>query len=371
MRHWRGPGRAMCWRARLSVIWRRVLIRLTRRSRRPIFTATRATWQRSLSGRRPASSPAMWLCPSPMRSAPSKPRNKYRMNSALSTSTKRLIVNADDYGLTPGVSRGILEAHLKGIVTSTSVMMGLPGVAEAIQEAQRSAPKLGMGVHLTLTGAAIRPVLPVAEVSSLVQPDGTFYHLRDWMARFAEFDADQIAREMTAQVEHFTRIVGHPPDHLDAHHHIAYRHPAALQTLFSLAARYHIPVRNVGFGSEAATNAVLASSLRELPPGLQQSTIKSIHAVLDSGTPPWPERFEDGYYDVAAPLGDLLLILANLPGGVITELMCHPGYSSDDLDSDYAKPREGELAALTHASTRELVEAEGIMLVTFGAVIAH
>ena len=55
---------------------------------------------------------------------------------------KQLIVNADDYGLTPGVSRGILEAHLKGIVTSTTVMMGLPGVAAAIAEAQRTAPKL-------------------------------------------------------------------------------------------------------------------------------------------------------------------------------------------------------------------------------------
>src|SRR5258707_12628273 len=97
--------------------------------------------------------------------------------SDTSAAGKQLIVNADDYGLTPGVSRGILEAHLKGIVTSTTVMMGLPGVAAAIAEAQRTAPKLAPGVHLTYSGKGIRPILPPEEVPSRVQPEGSIYHL--------------------------------------------------------------------------------------------------------------------------------------------------------------------------------------------------
>src|SRR5258708_14898113 len=289
----------------------------------------------------------------------------------MSVTGKQLIVNADDYGLTPGVSRGILEAHLKGIVTSTTVMMGLPGVAAAIAEAQRTAPKLALGVHLTYSGTGIRPILPPEEVPTLVQPDGTFYHLKEWFKHYTEFDTEHIRRELTAQVECFTDIAGKAPDHLDSHHHLAYRHPAALQTLFDLAERYHIPIRNVGFGSEAATNAVLADSLNRLPPDLQQSAAASIRAVLAQGNPPWPSRFEVSFYDKTATLGDLLLILANLPDGVITELMCHPGYAEPGLDSDYAIQREGELATLTHTSVRELIAAEGITLVTFGALINH
>ena len=65
---------------------------------------------------------------------------------------KRLIVNADDFGHTPGLSQGILECHRDGIVTSTSVMAGTPDSVEAIRTAQASAPGLGLGLHLAITG---------------------------------------------------------------------------------------------------------------------------------------------------------------------------------------------------------------------------
>ena len=82
-----------------------------------------------------------------------------------------LIVNADDFGLSPGVSRGILRAHWEGIVTSTTFMVNFPWAAE-MAGLLRRAPRLGVGLHLNLTTGA--PVLPPAEVPSLVGPDGRF-----------------------------------------------------------------------------------------------------------------------------------------------------------------------------------------------------
>src|SRR5258708_10093114 len=272
----------------------------------------------------------------------------------------RLIVNADDYGLTPGVSRGILEAHRKGIVTSTSVMISSPGVAPAIQEALNSAPQLGLGLHFALSGTGSRPILPAEQVKSLLQDDGMFYPFEEWLAHYEQFSPDEIVRELTAQCECFADLAGKPPDHLDAHHHVIYRHPAALRTAFELAQRYNIPVRNPGF------DRALPDLLSGVSEASRETTHTEIEELLAGATRHWPDHFEDGFYDMPATLGDLLLILANLPEGV-TELMCHPGYADDPLSfrNDYADKREAELAALTHVSVRELIKAEGIELIRF------
>jgi predicted glycoside hydrolase/deacetylase ChbG (UPF0249 family) len=97
--------------------------------------------------------------------------------------------------------------------------------------------------------------------------------------------------------------------------------------------------------------------------------VAGIKAVLDAGTiPPHPTRFNETFYDKAATLGDLLLILTNLPDDSVTEIMCHPGYSDESLDSDYTTEREAEIKVLTHASVREVIKAEGIELIPFGAL---
>ena len=77
----------------------------------------------------------------------------------------RLIVNADDYGRTPGVSRGIRQAHLRGIVTSTTAMMNMPAIEEDLQAALEETPELGLGVHLVLTCGA--PLSPSGRVSTI------------------------------------------------------------------------------------------------------------------------------------------------------------------------------------------------------------
>ena len=88
---------------------------------------------------------------------------------------KRLIINADDFGLTPGVTRGILDAHINGVVTSTSAMMNSPHIAASLAAAQQDAPNLGMGVHLVLTWG--KPVLAPEKVPTLVDDTGHFYKI--------------------------------------------------------------------------------------------------------------------------------------------------------------------------------------------------
>jgi predicted glycoside hydrolase/deacetylase ChbG (UPF0249 family) len=282
-------------------------------------------------------------------------------------SAKRLIVNADDYGDTPGLSRGILEAHHSGIVTSTSVMIGSPGAPAQVQDARQSAPNLGLGLHFTLSGHGQRPILPAESIPSLVQPDGTFYPLEQWLKQYAQFEADDIEREMKAQCDCYTDIAGQPPDHLDGHHHSVYRHPAALRTLFSLADRYHIPIRNLGFGDTEmeATLRILLSDISELS---RERNLNELRDILDGPRPRWPDRFEGDFYDTTATLGDLLLILTNLPEDSTTELMCHPGYVDEMLESDYTTKREDELKILTHRSVKEVITAEGITLINYASL---
>ncbi|HEY5731336.1 MAG TPA: ChbG/HpnK family deacetylase, partial [Anaerolineales bacterium] len=87
--------------------------------------------------------------------------------------SKRLIVNSDDYGRTPDISRGIREAHLQGVVTSTTCMMNIPTTADDIAIALMEAPTLGMGVHLVLTMG--KPLSQNEAVPSVVDENGNFF----------------------------------------------------------------------------------------------------------------------------------------------------------------------------------------------------
>ncbi len=284
---------------------------------------------------------------------------------------KQLIVNADDFGRAPGVNRGIIEAHLNGIVTSTTVMINLPDAPAALEMAAEKAPKLGVGLHVNLTKGA--PVSPPQTVRSLLDENGELYDFRAWLAHYDHFDPDHIQREIAAQVARFVQLTGHPPDHLDAHHHSAYLHPVALEAILEHARGYNIPLRcvHVGDGSAEEAAQALTRMFGAFPPEKARRVVEGVQEVLarQSKPPLWPARLELGFYGDTATLGDLLVILTNLPADSLTELMCHPGYVDEALrTSGYVERREDELAHLTHPATRECVQAEGIQLITFGDV---
>lgn len=246
---------------------------------------------------------------------------------------RTLIVNADDFGLTRGVSRGILEAGANGIVTSTTLIVNRPLEPALVDELKAS--ELGVGLHMNLTLGA--PVANPKRVPSLVDAGGRF--VRDAREAAKRASKDEARIELGTQIDEFRKIMGRFPTHLDTHHHIG-RHEPILELVLDFARAIKVPLRSQDDQVRAAARRL---TLRTPD-----------HFMGESGPDPYwsAER--------------VLEHLASLPGGV-TEFMTHPGYFDDDLAySRYGKQRETELAGLTDPRARETVAQEGIRLAHFG-----
>ena len=280
--------------------------------------------------------------------------------------TRQLIVNADDYGRAPGVSRGILAAHRDGIVTSTTVMINQPGVEEQLDEAL-ACPRLGVGLHLVFT--AWRPVLPPRAVPGLVDDDGFFLEQHDVWARAEDVPVAELRAELRAQLDRFQELAGRLPDHLDCHHFV-HLYPPFFQVYADLAAHYHLPLRvpfppETEFEQAARTLPFLEGFPRDLVRGM----IVTNSALIRQRRLAHPDRFVGTFFGHRAlTAGHLLAMLAELPDGV-AELMCHPGYDDPALStSTYRAEREVELAVLTDPAVRDELRAMDIDLVSFGVL---
>lgn len=250
----------------------------------------------------------------------------------MSLDTPWLIVNADDLGRTSGINAGIFEAHRRGIVTSATLMVGFAAAAEAATTLVEH-PRLGVGLHVTLTGA--KSTLPASEVASLVDSEGSFPAKPEGIG-FPRLD--ELVAEIRNQVAIFRQLVGRPPTHLDSHHH-SHRHPTVREALIEVAREHDLPVR--------ASSPEIQSRLRAT--GLTTT-----------------DAFVERFFDREATLEVLLEIVDGLAPGSV-ELMCHPGYSDDQLrsSSGYSDLRERELAILTDPAVRARIEARGIRLGSF------
>ena len=106
---------------------------------------------------------------------------------------KQLIINSDDYGRTPEISRGIREAHLNGVVTSTTCMMNIPTTAEDIAIALNESPNLAMGVHLVLTMG--KPILPPEKVPTIVDENGNHRKYDPFIENIPNLNIDEVKAE--------------------------------------------------------------------------------------------------------------------------------------------------------------------------------
>jgi len=237
---------------------------------------------------------------------------------------KRLIVNADDLGRTPGINRGILEAHRRGIVTSATLMVNYPAAEEATAIA-RDNPGLGIGLHVQLTGGP--SALPPERLKSMVDATG---RLPSKPEGLLGPDPAEVLAEARAQLARFQGILGRLPTHFDSHHH-SHRTPAVLEAIVTLGRETERPVRNAS---------------PEMAARLRREGIKTT------------DRFVEDFFDDDA----------TLEGPGATELMCHPAVVDDELraGSGYAEPRTRELEVLTREEAKRAVREEGIELVHFG-----
>ncbi len=269
---------------------------------------------------------------------------------------KRLIINSDDYGRTPEVSRGIRESHVRGVVTSTTCMMNIPTTAADIAIAMRETPKLGLGVHLVLT--ADGPLVKHEAVKSITDEKGNFLKLAVLIERINEIDVNEVKLEWRTQVEAFVKAAGKKPTHLDSHHHTSYFSPALFRAMLELAKEFDCGIRlpNV-YGSDemAGLPKELIGPINEYAPKL-----------LKEFNPRRPDAFFASFYDELATRDELRKIFSQIDDGMF-EIMCHPGYTDPILlsGSSYAKQRETELEVLTDPAILQEIKENGIELINF------
>jgi len=290
---------------------------------------------------------------------------------------KRLIVNADDFGLTEGVNRGILEAHRNGIVTSTTLLVTGAAFSSAVALA-RHTPALGVGIHLNLTEG--QPVLEAHEIPSLVK-NGSF---RRGLAQFSKdvvtgkVKLQEVEAELRAQIEKaFAAAI--QPAHLDGHKHV-HMLPGVFGIVVRLAREYGMAgVRCSGEPAAGAAELVgktagqSAKMLARYVAGRGLSVLsRRFQEKLRQGGLACPEYFfgitHTGFLDRES----LLRILRRLPEGT-SELMCHPGYVDAELGrlpTRLREQRHRELEALTQPEVKAFVAEHGIELIRYKDLVA-
>jgi len=227
--------------------------------------------------------------------------------------TRYLIVNADDFGQSAGINRGIVAAHEQGIVTSASLMVRWPWAIEAAQYA-RARESVSVGLHVDL-----------GEWS---------YDGREWIPMYEVVDTTDervVAEEIAKQVETFRSLMGQNPTHIDSHQHVHLQEPVR-SVLAATANQLGVPLR--GCNSEISYCGGFYGQTAEgdhLPNVITVAFLKTMLAETKEGT---------------------------------SELGCHPGFV-DDLETMYKRERAEEVAVLCDARISAAIADLGIELISF------
>jgi chitin disaccharide deacetylase len=236
-----------------------------------------------------------------------------RVHAGTSIPAISLIVNADDFGQSHGINRGIITAYHQGIVTSASLMVRWPAAADASAYARKH-PGLSVGLHIDLGEQILR--------------DG------EWVPLYTVVPLESetaVRDEISRQLGVFDRLVGHAPSHLDSHQHVHLREPVRA-VLIELAQRLGVPLRHCS----------------------PEITYRgNFYGQAADGTPMRDVISVDG----------LIHILKTLPAGC-TELGCHPA-AECDLQTLYSQERLEELKILCDPRVRAALTDNGIELRSF------
>ena len=277
---------------------------------------------------------------------------------------KKLIVNADDFGLHTEVNRAVIQGYEQGCITSTS-LVAAGAAAEEAAELARLHPGLGVGAHLTLV--AERPVLPPEKVSSLVGEDGRLYadHMV-FIRHFVRGDIrmDELRAECDAQITRLERL-GVVLTHFDSHQHLHVL-PGFIRLALDLAkqhglTRMRLPAENYFF-----TGGYAAPLARKLARGgLTFCSHLARHKALRAHI-----AMPDAFFGMLAG-GHLeepyfLRILQALPEG-ISEIMVHPGSDASILGQvyDWQYHWEDELQAVTAPAVMSYIKENHVDLISF------
>ena len=311
---------------------------------------------------------------------------------------RKLIVNADDFGLTAGVNRGIVESSSDGVVSSTTLMANGPAFEDAVVAA-RSVPNLSVGCHVVLVDGT--PVLPPDTVETLLavrsaEPGKFYSSLSAFAARamLGGFDRDQLVAEITAQIRKI-QGAGIHVTHLDSHKHAhifpeiliallraaricgvrAIRNPIVpvkavpakqfknkrelwkrygqVRALHTFSGPFHQRTKRAGLLTPDGVIGVIETGSRE--------ALKDASKDNSKDDPKANSNHNSGYSSL------LRQTLSNLPDGT-WEFVCHPGYSDDALRATHTRlldSRDEERHLLTSLELRQFLERENIQVISY------
>lgn len=243
----------------------------------------------------------------------------------------KLIVNADDFGLSKGANYGIIDAHKNGIVKSTSIMAGMPGFDHAV-ELLKGCSDLGCGVHLTLS--AYKPVLDSHK--TIIDEEGFFYKRINPDKDRDKFDLEEIYSEFCAQIEK-VKSRGIEITHLDSHHHV-HTFEFLKPVMEKLVGKYNLPIRG----------------------GLRYKL------DYDKVIP-----YEGIFYNETVNLEAFKKLESKLDKYEILETMSHPAYIDSFImeTSSYNMKRVEELKILTSNELKEFIHSIGIKLCNYRNIL--
>lgn len=219
--------------------------------------------------------------------------------------SKHLVFNADDFGASTGVNRGIIECHTRGVLTSTSLMVTGRAVQEAVM-LSREYPKLAIGLHFDVLGEDERS--------------------------FDFGNPEAVRDEFSRQLDEFRRLMGRGPTHVDSHRHV-HRAPKVMPLFRELVAPLGVPLR--GDGRVKFVGGFYAQWEWKVT-NLEYISVSFLQKMLR-------EEVGEGW----------------------TEFSCHPGYESPDYTAIYLKEREHEVRTLTNPVIRETIRELGIQLASY------
>lgn len=246
-----------------------------------------------------------------------------------------LIINADDYGISPAVTSGIAELLANNCVSNSTAMMCVPGSIDIQRQLSGDVNTRQLGVHLQLTSG--RPLLYAPNIRHIDSTSGFFRGKDD----FQMAQPDQVYEEWRAQIELFIALYGHRPSHVDSHHG-PHQDPKLLPVYVSLAKEYGVAARASG----AATLQLLS-----------EANVLHTDAVLGDWT-------AEG-----RSVSDLFAITRALAADTSAEsieVITHPGFVDDDLrgKSSLTDLRRSEFLELRKLTSSSLNEA-GFLLVSY------
>ncbi len=289
---------------------------------------------------------------------------------------RRLIINADDFGLTSGVNRAIAEAHRAGIVTSSTLMANSPAFGEAVNLAKQN-PGLSVGCHAVLVDGT--PVSEPEKIPTLLSPNGSSNQFRDslvsfvWAAQRGKVREAEIASEIEAQIRK-VQATGVAVTHVDSHKH-THIFPAIFKPLLAVARDCGVrAVRNPFGPLKTLAYAHLMRRPKLWTRYTEVGVLRRFAQEFKKQVAAHGMTTPDGSFGVVVT-GALTQNLFDAVVGCIPEgtweFVCHPGYNDADMEKIRTRlrsSRDVELRILTSDATKTSLRRHGIELISYKSI---